>query len=398
METLLLLYTEPPTRLVFKNNRPGRLIFASDVITSEDRSVYDECVQLPPVTDVAATLSVLDSIAADKVVVQTEYGLLPGSLLAQKRGLPAPTPEAASLCTNKWLFRNACKSQGVKIPEFALAQNVDDVKKFAQTFPIVLKPIASTLQRFVAKVESAEALEDEVSRILSGIPTAPDVVRYREFARLARVDMDCDPYRQFLVEEFIDAPPLETDGLVIDENIDLFGVVEQVHTDAPHFFIEGYLFPGDTDQHLELKQTSEAAIKAIGLTNAGFSIEFRGGYVIEVNGRLGEDEGFPDLFQAAIGQFPILKWINRDTTPATPSGYHAVAYQCWYKQGLIVSVPDPDGATVLVSPGQRMYAPPHPDIWPHLAYALASHPASSREAYNIARSKVDSLKFDILCE
>jgi hypothetical protein len=40
-----------------------------------------------------------------------------------------------------------------------------------------------------------------------------------------------------------------------------------------------------------------------------------------------------------------------------------------------------------------MYAPPHPDVTPHLAYALATDPMSSRAAYERARAAVDRLEF-----
>lgn len=82
-------------------------------------------------------------------------------------------------------------------------------------------------------------------------------------------------------------------------------------------------------------------------------------------------------------------------SPSRPSAPVAVAYKCWYEGGTVESVPASDGAVVLVSAGQCLYAPPHPDILPHLAYALATHPASSREAYKKARAIVDPLHFGI---
>ncbi len=395
MDTYLLLYTEPPTREVFRKYRPGRLIFAGDVVTAADEEVYDRCIQLPPVTDLLGTLACLEPVAADHVIVQTEYGLLPGSLLAAARGLPAPTVEAANLCTNKWLFRKACQQQKLRQPQFALVESARQVRAFAESFPVVLKPIASTLQRLVTKVSSADELEQQVADLLVAIPGAPDVVRYRQFARFAGLEMGCDPTRQFLVEEYVDGPPLETDGLVFSDRVDLFGVTEQVHTPAPHFFIEGYLYPADGPDEYGLAAASNAAVAAIGLTNAGFSIEFRGSTIIEVNGRLGEDEGFPELFRAGLGRYPIERWIEGDTGRSQPAGHHAIAYKCWYQGGQVRSLPEPDGAVVLVTQGQMLHKPPHPDIWPHLAYALASHPTSSRAAYAAARERVDSLQFEI---
>ena len=47
-----------------------------------------------------------------------------------------------------------------------------------------------------------------------------------------------------------------------------------------------------------------------------FSIEFRGDTVIEVNARLGEDDGFPDLFRAGLGAFPMETWFRAARNPA----------------------------------------------------------------------------------
>jgi len=45
--------------------------------------------------------------------------------------------------------------------------------------------------------------------------------------------------------------------------------------------------------------------------------------------------------------------------------------------------------------GARYYAPPNPETYPHVAWALAVHPASIHAAYEIAREAVDGLKVTI---
>ncbi len=344
MTTYLLLYTEPPTRRVFEKHRPGRLIFASDEVTPEDRAAYDECVELPHVADVPATLDALRRIRADVVVAQTEYGLLPGALL-QDRGV-----EAAMRCTNKWLCRQALSRAGVPVPRFALVDGAPCVRRFAERWPVILKPVASTLARGVVRVDSPAGLDAAIARMR--LPDLVDVRRLSAFAALAGVDMGCDPTRQFLVEEFVEGLPLEADGLVFGDRIDCFGAMEQVV--APDFRIEGYLFPADA-----AAAAAEPVVRALGLRDMGFAIEFRGSTVIEVNGRLGEDDGFPDLFHAALGDYPILKWMKGDAAPLAPRARAALAYRM-----------GPAGGP------------------PHAAWELATHPTSSRAAYELARAKL----------
>jgi hypothetical protein len=45
--------------------------------------------------------------------------------------------------------------------------------------------------------------------------------------------------------------------------------------------------------------------------------------------------------------------------------------------------------------GARFVAPPNAETYPHVAWALATHPASSHMAYEIAREAVDKLDISI---
>ncbi|MGH7149498.1 MAG: ATP-grasp domain-containing protein, partial [Planctomycetota bacterium] len=292
-------------------------------MTEEDEAAYDRCVRLPPVARVGETLRILEGLPFDRVVVQTEYSLLPGSLLAAGRGEPAPSPQAALLCTDKWLSRRALAGAGVPTPRFSLAETPGDVRGFARGFPLVLKPVASTLSRGILRVDREEEVEEAVARMRTFLPSAPDVARLLDFARVAGLDPGCDPTREFLVEELVEGPALETDGLLFGDRLDLFAATGQVLSPPPRFHLEGYLLPA---REGSLRSRTEAALRAHGLRDAGFSVEFRGEAVIEVNGRLGEDDGFPDLFRAALGTFPILKWIDRDASPSRRRGGHALAY------------------------------------------------------------------------
>jgi len=45
--------------------------------------------------------------------------------------------------------------------------------------------------------------------------------------------------------------------------------------------------------------------------------------------------------------------------------------------------------------GARFFAPPNNEAYPHVVWALATHPASSHAAYEIVRQAIDELKISI---
>ena len=144
----------------------------------------------------------------------------------------------------------------------------------------------------------------------------------------------------------------------------------------------------------KLRARTETALRAVGLRDGGFSVEFRGETLIEVNGRLGEDDGFPDLFRAGIGEFPVLKQLSGDDRPSRAAGRHALAYVNRYAPGVVRSARAPAGVTLLVEPGKRIAPPGAPEYRAHVAYALASHPTDVRAAYDEARRRVSSARID----
>jgi hypothetical protein len=391
---VLLLYTDRAVRRVLERDRPGPTVFASDDVTPEDQRVYDRVVRLPPVWEVEETLDVLRGIEADEVFFQTEFGLPPGSLLARERGLRGPTPEAVLSCLDKRRSRALLAAAGVPVPRFVRCSSAADVRAARLGWPLVLKPAASTLGRGVRKVESDGDLDAAVAAMLRFLPTAPDVRRLVAFARAAGLDLAGDPTREFLAESFATGPAREVDGLVVGDRVDVFGTTDQVVRDGDGFYIEAYLFPAPGAETAE--RHARDAVRAHGLRDTGFSIEFRGDVVIEVNGRLGEDDGFPDLFAAGLGRAPVSTWLAHDERPSRASGRHALAYVNRYAAGTVRRVGRvPPGVVVTVEAGQRLLPPGDPAYRAHAAWTIESDPHDAAEALRRARARLAGLELEI---
>jgi hypothetical protein len=386
METYLLMHTDASVRRVLGRVRPGRMVLACPDVGPEDRAVYDECIVLPPVDRVEETLRRVEAVAADHVYFQTEFGLPAGSLLARARGLPGPSAEAVLACLDKHRSRTLLAEAGVPVPSFALVETAEDVRRLGWGWPVVLKAGASTLGRLVKKVEGPESLDAAVAAMRRALPRSPDVRRLVELARLADRPLGYDPTRRFLVERFAAGPPRECDGLVVGDAVHPFGVTDQVVRDGDGFYIEGYLLPSDEPGRAE--EVAVAAVRASGLADTGFSVELRGDVVIEVNGRLGEDDGFAELFHAALGAYPFLHALARDARPLRPVGRHALAYLNAYAPGTLRALRTGEGVVPVLAPGDRVAEPGTPEYLAHVAYAICSDPASSRAAYERARARI----------
>jgi len=396
-----------------------RLLLADDFDDPGDRACFADVFLLPAPSELEAGKRALDRALRGRtihgVLAQSESGLCLGSLIAAERGLPCISPAATLGVTSKYVTRTRLAAARVGQPAFELVRTSADVRRFAAShgYPVVLKAVASALARLVTLVRDDTEVEAAVMRVRAGLAKSPDVLRLVGFARVSGLDLGHDPFDSFLVESFARGAALETDGVVAKDVIGTFGVTEQIMTRAPLFFFEGYLLPADLPEAdlLRVEAASDAALRALDVRDTGFSIEMRFDgartSILEVNGRLGWDGGFGDLFACVTGIQPVLQTLQialgQPVVVERRAHVHAaVAYSACYEDRVVTSIPDPEAiarvereldvqAGTCVWPGDRMVAPPNPDATPHLAWALARHATSSRAAFELARRALESL-------
>jgi len=305
---------------------------------------------------------------------------------------------------NKYLSRKRLSQYGIPTPQFTIGENANDVYKAARKFgyPVVLKGISSAHSRLVTPVYSPDEVESALQYVKSGLNKSQEIARLSDFAQVANLELGCSLTREFLIESLVEGDSLEVDGIIAEEEPVTFGITEQIPSKDPRFFIEGYLCPADYPEtkHQELRRLSDLTLGATGLHNSGFSIEMRANtdhtYIIEVNGRLGSDDGFGEMFETYTGSLPALEALKLSLglSPVSVSredGCVAVAYRTYYEDGIIEKLPEELTSVSLehenlsygtmYKVGTRLYKPPHPDAFPHLAWVKTTHPETSRAAY-----------------
>lgn len=399
-----------------------RVFLADESVDVPDNDIFDEVIEMPPSEYVKEAYDLLRHFCGrhklDAIYMQSEAALPVGSLLAREFGLPGPSVESVHLCLNKYLSRERLSDCDILTPQFALGQSIADVYQSAGKFgyPLVLKATSSAHSRLVTLVQSSDEVESAVLSLQSGLTKSQEIARLSSFADLAHLELGCSPTRQFLIESFVGGDAVESDGIIGGEAPMTFGITQQIPSKTPPFYIEGYLFPAEysEDKLDQLQQLSDQVITSVGLNQTGFSVEMRTtadcSYVIEVNGRLGRDDGLGEMFEACTGFLPLQQAFDLalgkhlECVPADRS-CAAIAYQCYYGHGVVEQLPDRNDIRLLNGKGMtygtmcqlgtRMYQPPHPDVYPHLVWVLATHPTSSRAAYATARAAADQLSISV---
>src|SRR5262249_25840345 len=151
---------------------------------------------------------------------------------------------------------------------------------------------------------------------------------------------------------------------------------------------DGYLFPSDRSAaHVaRIVRDSEAALQAIGIRDAAFAIEMRWdgetAKIIEINGRLGEEDVMGEMVHAVLGIYPMLELIkvaadlpaqSLRRSPLEASRRCAIAFRNHLRDGTVRRTPAQadlerlraQGAHVVVQApvGSLMHAPPHHEVF-----------------------------------
>jgi len=373
--------------------------------------VLDERHGLPSCDDVPRALDALRAYArthpCDGVLVQTECGLLPGALFAAERGLPAVSPVAAYYATNRIAALRRLQAAGVPVPAFDLVSEAGEIRAFAAThgYPIVLRAVTSTLGRNVLRVPDAEAVFAALTELQARARLSPDLRRLEGLAEVLQLDLGFDPRGAFVVERCVDGDAVEVDGVCLRDPIP-FGVADLRVTTDPGFYLEGHLFPSRRTpaETAAVRAVAVRAVQALGLRFAGFAVELRlgsaGPVVVEVTARLPEDDALDELYDRVLGidplQLAVLTCAFARIVPMPqPTGGAAVAYRNVFTDAVLRDVhwlASTDLTVRTADRGCAFHAPPHPELQPHAASVLATHPLGAPQAYARASEVADSIR------
>jgi ATP-grasp domain len=299
--------------------------------------------------DPKAFLEECEAIPAEGVVGTKDQSALLAALLAERRDLPGPRPQALVACQHKPTSRAVQERVAPEAtPSFALLDG-----RVPFDVPFFVKPVVGRLSQNAFQIDHPDDVADlrEIDRYTT---------RYAEIAALAGVDPALT--HGFLVEELLSGAEVTLEGYVHGGRVTTIGVTDSVNYPDTLSF-ERFEYPSAlSDERLaELSDVSERVLPALGFEGGFFNVEFfvpeeGPAQIIEVNGRIASQ--FAPLVQALHGRstYDVLFQLALGDDPGWETGVPdgvAVSYVLRvFEDALVEEVPDPDpDVELLVRPG-----------------------------------------------
>jgi ATP-grasp domain len=331
----------------------------------------------------------------DGVVGTKDRSALLAALIAERRRLPGPTPQALLACQHKPTSRRLQADAAPEaVPRFALVPNGPAGPPFAT--PFFVKPVVGRLSENARRIDSLGQLDD-----LAEDSYPP---RYGRIAALAGLPVDA--VHGFLAEELLEGAEVTLEGYVFRGQVAVVGVTDSLKYPGTNSF-EGFAFPSALPPARldELARLAERVVPALGFDGGFFNMELfvpdeGSARLIEVNGRLASQfaplvravqgrSTYEALFRLATGEDPLWQW-------APPRGV-AISY-CLrvFEDAFVIRVPTPaDGVEILVEPGRRLSEQGTNDADSYRLAIFHEVGETRAEALRRCRARAASLAFEL---
>jgi hypothetical protein len=348
-----------------------------------------------PDVDPAAILDECADIAADGVVATKDRSALLAALLAERRGLPGPTPAAVLACQlkprSREIQRRVCPEA---TPPFArLDGRPPDFPP-----PWFVKPVVGRLSQEARRADGPDDLA-----------ALSELKSYRTgYARIAALGgVDESEVHGFLVERLVVGDEVTLEGFVHRGRVTTIGLTDSVKYPGTNSF-QRFEYPSalPEERQRELRAVAERLVPALGFDGGFFNIEFMlqeegPAQIIEVNGRIASQ--FHALVQAVEGRstyaalFALACGEDPGWAPAPARGV-AISYVLRvFEDAFVARAPEPaPGLEVLVRPGLRLSEQGLNDTASYRLGILYEWGETRERAVERARARAAELDFELV--
>jgi formate-dependent phosphoribosylglycinamide formyltransferase (GAR transformylase) len=229
-----------------------------------------------------AAHSIAAEAKVDGIVAVGDRPAYIAALAAQLMGIPYNSADAVLACRNKFLARERFRAAGLLVPEFQRITLADGphLALESRKYPCVLKPLGLSASRGVIRANNPDEFVAAFRRI-QALLADPEIARLH------------DQQDQFLhVESFIEGREFALEGILIHGKLQVLALFDKPDPlDGPYFEETIYITPSreSAATQREIIRTTEAAVKALGLTHgpihAEMRVNSRGVWMLEVAAR-----------------------------------------------------------------------------------------------------------------
>ena len=339
--------------------------------------------------DPEAFLTELADVPADGIVATKDQSALLAAVLAERRGLPGPSPAAVLACQHKPTSREL--QRALAPASTPLAAPLDGDPPFEP--PFFAKPVVGRLSQGAVRIDRPEDLAR-----LDRAGTYPD--RYEAIAALAGAEPG--HAHGFVAEELLQGREVTLEGYVREGHVTTIGVTDSVMYPGTISF-ERFEYPSalPAERRAELVEIATRIVPAHGLDDAFFNIEFfvsddGPAGIIELNARLASQ--FAPLVLAVHGRstydalFALACGADPAWAPGTPNGVGVSYVVRVFEDAYVEAVPEPaDDVEPLVRPGLRLSEQGANDAQSYRLAIVSGHGATRDEALAACRRRAAEL-------
>jgi hypothetical protein len=342
----------------------------------------------------AATLA--SEAHVDGIVALGDRPAYIAALAAERLGIRYNSPDSVAASRNKFLARERFRANGLLVPKFhrvALSDGPDHVAKDA-IYPCVLKPLGLSASRGVIRANNPTEFIAAFHRIKS-LLADPDIARLHE---------DQDRFLQ--VESFIAGREFALEGILIEGQLRVLALFDKPDPlDGPFFEETIYVTPSREDRATQdaIVRTTEAAVKALGLTHGPIHAEMRvnqrGVWMLEVAARpIG---GLCARVLPGLEELILRHAAGEDVGSIAMPEASGVMMIPIPREGIYVdveglgparSIPGIEDVIITAKPGQKLVPLPESASYLGFIFARAETPGAVEQAL---RSSHAQLRFEI---
>ncbi len=242
------------------------------------------------------------------------------SIIAQRLGLPGPSPQSVMCCEHKYYSRVA-QNRLVPhaVPSFQLLDSGDaETTTGITTFPVFLKPVKSCMSINAHRVYDKDQLRDIAKSSL-----LPDGF-IRPFNDMLRAYTNYPMHASYLmVESLLEGFQVSLEGYVFNGRVHVMGILDAIMFPGTISF-KRFQYPSrlNDDVQERMKNIAQCLLTGIGYDSALFNIEMFYDectdriHIIEVNPKIASQ--FSDLFMKVDGQssYSALLQVAANEEPA----------------------------------------------------------------------------------